>query len=100
MIRAESLLIDRQRALEERLGLRVLALGLVELREVVQARGHIGMIRAVGLLGDPQRLLRNDYGALVTSLAVQGHDLMVEFLPIVVGSVGCYTRAESEWKRH
>lgn len=45
----EGLLFDRQGALVQRLGLRVLALGLVQRREVVEALGHIGMIRTQGL---------------------------------------------------
>jgi hypothetical protein len=45
---------DRQRALEERLGLRVLALGLIQLREAVQVAGHGRMIRAQRLFPDRQ----------------------------------------------
>ena len=82
MIRAESLLPDRQRALVERLGLRVLALGIVQRREVVQARGHIGMIRADRLLGDLQRLFCDHYSAIIATLPVQRHDLIVERLPL------------------
>jgi hypothetical protein len=62
MIRAEGFLPDRQRALEERLGLRVLALGVVQRREVVQARGHIGMIPSRPLplwCGDLTKLMHN-----------------------------------------
>ena len=70
MIRAEGLLPDRQRALVERLGLRVLALVVVQLREVVQARGHIGMIRAEGLLPDRQRALVERLGLRVLALGI------------------------------
>jgi hypothetical protein len=38
MIRSESLLVDRERALEERLGVGVTALTVVQMRQVVQAR--------------------------------------------------------------
>jgi hypothetical protein len=46
MIRAEGLLSDRQGALKQWLGPCVLTLGLVQRREVIQARGYIGMIWA------------------------------------------------------
>ena len=41
---AQRLLADLQAALVERLGLGVLALGLVQLRQVVQAGGHVGVV--------------------------------------------------------
>lgn len=41
MIRTEGLLPDSRRALAERLGLRVMALGAVQHREVVQARSPV-----------------------------------------------------------
>ncbi len=50
MVRPQRLLPNRQRALVERLGLRVLALGVVEQSQIVQARGHIGMIGAAVFL--------------------------------------------------
>lgn len=65
MIRAERLLLDHQRALEERLCLLVLALGAVKLREVVQAGGDSGMSGPERLLGDPLCLLRHLAGALI-----------------------------------
>ena len=43
-LRFQSLLPDRQRALVERLRLRIVALGFVESRQVVEARGHVGML--------------------------------------------------------
>jgi len=70
MVRAKGLLRDRQRALVERLGLRVLALGAVEQCEVVQARGDIGMVRAKGLLRDRQRALVERLGLRVLALGV------------------------------
>ena len=68
MIRAEGLLPYGQRALVERLGLRVLALCVVQPRQIVQARGHIGMIRAEGLLPDRQRALVERLGLRVLAL--------------------------------
>ena len=44
MVGPQRLLPDRQGPLVERLGLRVLALVVVEPRQVVEARGHIGMV--------------------------------------------------------
>ncbi len=43
MLGSEGLLHDRQRALVERLGVGVLALGDVEQRHVVEALGHVGV---------------------------------------------------------
>jgi len=57
MILAEDLLIDRQRALKEWFGLRILALYQVQTREVVQAPRHIVMICPEGLLADRQSTL-------------------------------------------
>ena len=62
------LLENRQCALAERLCLRVLALGSVELGQVVQALGHIGMVRAKGLLPDRQRPLVERLGLRVVAL--------------------------------
>ena len=45
MLGPQGLLSDPQRTLVERLGLGVLALGVVELRQVVEALGHVGMLR-------------------------------------------------------
>ena len=44
MLGSQGLFLDRQRALVERLGLPVTALGLVEQRQVVEARGHMWML--------------------------------------------------------
>src|SRR5258705_7098880 len=69
MVGAEGPLLDRQRALEESLGLRVLALGVVQPREVAQAPGHIGVIRAESLLIDRQRAPEELLGVHETGIA-------------------------------
>src|SRR5437899_11709885 len=70
MIRAEGLLSDRQRALKQWLGLCVLTLGLVQRREVIQARGYIGMIWADRFLYDRQRTLEEWLGLRVLTLSL------------------------------
>ena len=47
MIRRQTNLQDLQRALIQRLGLGVLALGIVERRQVVEALRYVGMLPAV-----------------------------------------------------
>jgi len=49
---AQGLLIDGQCALIERLGLDILALGVIEGGQVVKARSHVGMLGPEGLLPD------------------------------------------------
>ncbi len=72
MLGAEGLLIDRQRALEKRLNLGVLALLVVQPGEVVEAGGDGGMPGAEGLLLDCQRALVEWLGVGVAPLgAVQ-----------------------------
>jgi hypothetical protein len=48
----------RQRALVEGFGFRVLALVVVEVRQVVEASGHVGVVR-------PQRLFRDLEGPFI-----------------------------------
>src|SRR6516165_6771805 len=81
MVWAEGLLPDRQRASVEWLGLGVLGLGAVDLREVVQARGHVGVVRSDRVLGDFERLLGYHHRAVVLALPVERHHLLVERLP-------------------
>ena len=57
MIRAESLRPNGQRAMVERLSLRILLLIVIQRRQVVQARRHIGMARTEGLRPDGKRTL-------------------------------------------
>ena len=59
---------DRQRPLVKRLGLRVLALVSVKLRQVVEARGHVGVLRAQRLFPDRQRPLVKGLGLRVLAL--------------------------------
>jgi RHS repeat-associated protein len=68
MVRTESLLPDRQRALEERLCLRKPAPGIIEDRQVVEARGHLGVIRPESLLHDRERALEERLRPRVSAL--------------------------------
>ncbi len=55
-------LVDRQSALVERLGLGVLALGIVEFRQVVEVIVDIGMVGTQSFLIDRQRPLKKRIG--------------------------------------
>ena len=68
MVGAEGLFPDRQRALVERLGLRVLALVAIQRGQIAQARGHTGMVGAEGLFFDRQRALVERLGLGVLAL--------------------------------
>ena len=68
MVGAERLLRDRQRALEERLGVGVAALGSVQLGQVVERDGDIGVVGAERLLADRQRALEERLGVGVAAL--------------------------------
>ena len=70
VIGAERLLPDGQRALEERSGALIGALGVIEPGEVVQRVGHVGVIGAECLLADGQRALIKRSGALIGALGV------------------------------
>ena len=65
---AERLLLDRQRALVERLGVGVLALVCVHDGQVVEGVGHIGVVCAERLLLDRQRALVEPLGVGVLAL--------------------------------
>jgi hypothetical protein len=69
---------DSRRALAKRLGLRVLALGAVQHREVVQARCHGGMIRVEGLLPDSRRALAERLDLRVLALGAVQHCEVVQ----------------------
>ena len=62
MIRAESLLIDSEGALEERLGLAVAAGGLVERGQIVEPGGEVGVLGAESLLADREGALEERLG--------------------------------------
>ena len=49
VVGADRPLVDRLCALKKGLGLRVLALGFVKQRQVVEAVDHVGVLRAQGL---------------------------------------------------
>src|ERR1035441_6088533 len=85
MFRTEGLLPDGQRALEEQFGLRILALGSVYFRKVVQARGHVEMIRAERSFPPCQRLPGKWNGLLVIALAIKIPDLLVKGIEILRG---------------
>jgi hypothetical protein len=54
MLRPEGLLFDSQCPLIEALCLREFTLNRVEIRQVVEGRGYLGMVRPEGLLSNPQ----------------------------------------------
>ena len=68
MIGTEHFFPDRERALDQRLGLGVAALNLVDLAEIVQQRRHRRMLRAGGLLVDRQGALEQRFGIAVPAL--------------------------------
>jgi hypothetical protein len=64
------------------LGLRVLVLGFVKFRQVVEARGHVGVLRAQDFFPDRQRpLKRCDVPHLVLESRIK---------EIVVASIDCF----------
>ena len=82
MVGAKRLLIDRERALVERFGLRVLALGGEEKSQVVQGEGHVRVVGAAVLLCGPQCLPREKSRALVLTGAIQLGRLFIEDFPL------------------
>ncbi len=68
MLRPQALLYDRQRPLVERLSFIVLALLVIQSRQVVEAVGHIGVRRSQGLLSDCQCPLIERLGLRVLAL--------------------------------
>ena len=64
--------------------------GAVQPREVVQARGHIGMIRAEGLLPDRQGALVERLGLRVVALSFvkQGQVVQVSRYIRMIGTIG------------
>ncbi len=68
MVGSQSVLVDRQRTLVERLSLGVAALGVIKRRQVVEARGHVGVLRAQRLLPDRQPPLIEGLGIGVLAL--------------------------------
>ncbi len=73
MIGSERLLGDCQGPLEERLGLGVAALGMVQTGQVVEGGGDRGMARPEGGLVDLERALVEQLGLSVAALGVAGY---------------------------
>lgn len=67
-------------ALIEPLGFRVLALGMVEPRHVVEALGDIGVLNAEGLLANGERALVERLGLRVLALGLVEPRQVVEAL--------------------
>ena len=78
MIRRQTLLQYIQPALNQRLGLGVLALGVVEPRQVVEALRDIGMLGAEGFFADRQRALIQRLGLGVLALGIVEQRQVVE----------------------
>ena len=68
MVGAQRLLADGERALVERLGLGVAALGAIELGQVVERGADIGVVGAQRLLADGERALVERLGLGVAAL--------------------------------
>ena len=68
MVGAQCLLRDRKRALVERLGLGVAALGCIEQRQVVERGTDVRVVRAERLLADGERALVERLGLGVAAL--------------------------------
>ncbi len=62
MIRPVALLVDRERAAHQRLGLGEAVRGLKQLREIVEVGRHIGMIGPEALLVDRERAAHQRFG--------------------------------------
>ena len=62
MIAPEHFFADRQRPLDQRLGVGIAALDLVDLAEIVEQRRDRGMLRTERLLVDRQRALEQRLG--------------------------------------
>src|SRR5829696_7895743 len=71
MLGAERLLVDRQRALEERPRRRQVALSLQQEGEVVEAHRRLRMLGAERLLTDRQRVSKQRFGRRMGSSAVK-----------------------------
>ena len=70
MVWSQRFFRDVQRAFVERLGLGVVALGGVKVSQIVQARGHVGMVRSQRFFPDDQRAFVERLGLGVVALGV------------------------------
>ncbi len=68
MVWSQGFLRNRQRPIHKRFCLGVLALGILERRQVVEAPGHVGMLRTLGLLPDRQPALEERLGLGIPAL--------------------------------
>ena len=73
MFGSVGLLVDRQRAAHQRLGLRLTVRDLEQRRQVVEVRGDVGMVGAVKLLVDPQCFSKIELGFTKASEQMQTH---------------------------
>src|SRR5208337_1963351 len=83
MLLAEHPLAGLQRALIERLGLLVAALGLIEEGEIVHASKRVGMLLAEHPLGKRVSLLSDGGCFLVLALGVKLFNLLVEGVDVI-----------------
>ena len=83
MVGAEGFLPDRQGALVERLRLAVVALVPVQLRQVVERRGNMGMVGAERFLQDRQGALVERLCLAVTALGLVQSRQVVEQKSVV-----------------
>ena len=70
---AQGLFQDRQRALAKGLGFGVLALGTAMGRQVVETRGHVGILRPQGLFHNRQRALIKRLGLCILASVRSRH---------------------------
>jgi hypothetical protein len=68
MVRSERLLVDREGALEERLGVGIAALIGVQHGEVVEVGGDVGMVRSERLLVDRDGAFEERLGVGIAAL--------------------------------
>ena len=83
MLGAQRLLADRERPLVERLGLGVGTGGVVEIGEVVERGGGVGVLGAQRLLRDRERACGKWYGSVVLALTVEFYDLRVQLFRLL-----------------
>ena len=79
MFRTGRLLVDRQRALEQRLGVGVAALLLVQRRQIVQGLPDIGMTWRQRLFAHRQRPLEQRFGIGIALLPLIQRRQIVQF---------------------
>jgi hypothetical protein len=80
MLRAEPLVVDRQRAFHERPRSRKVVLGIKPINEAIEARHHIGMLRVQDFIVDHQRPLVERPRSAKVSLAVKQISEVMEAL--------------------